>query len=184
MSCPRLLLAILGIYLSLICAAGNAAPDGEPEPPHPRIISPKTRLPAPGFSLENLHGEAISLCDFQGQVVILHFWATWCAPCRQELPLLDTFWQKYRKQGLTVLAINIDRGDAASVSRLVEQLRLDVPVLLDPQAAARLRYEVVALPQTYFIGRDGKFSGKLYGAADWLGQTTQDFVNALLRSTE
>ena len=110
--------------------------------------------PAPGFELPSLSGNKISLADFQGDVVVLNFWATWCPPCRAEMPGIQEVYAQYQSQGLTVLAIN-----AHEVKSLVDEFAfangLTFPVLLDAQSIAMNRYQATGLPTTVVIDRDG-----------------------------
>ena len=131
------------------------------------ITYPGERLPAPGFTLTNLAGKAASLDDYHGKVVLIHFWATFCVPCVREMPELESLWQEYRDQGLVVLGIATDRGSESVVREFVGKTGVTFPTLLDPDGTVRNRYEVVALPMSYLIGRDGKISGRMIGTREW-----------------
>ncbi len=141
---------------------------------------PKLRLEAPGFTLDRIEGGRASLADFTGKVVLLNFWATWCAPCREEMPAMQRLWERYRKQGFVIVAIAADRGDRKPVVSFVNKLALSYPVLLDPEGGVRKRYEVVGLPMSYLIGRDGKISGRVIGVREWDSLEAEAVINALL----
>jgi thiol-disulfide isomerase/thioredoxin len=110
--------------------------------------------PAPDFALRSLEGQNIRLSEQLGEVVVLNFWATWCGPCRQEMPLLDEIHAKYRLAGLVLLSINIDddRDDALEMART---LKVSYPVLHDAQKQVARAYEPGTLPVTILIDRAG-----------------------------
>jgi len=111
---------------------------------------------APDFTATDLAGHTVSLSDYRGQPVVLNTWATWCAPCRAEMPDLEVFYQKYRDQGVIVLAVNL--GDPRDrVAEFVQDGDYTFPVLLDESTAAVGRpYRVSAIPTTFFIDREGQ----------------------------
>ena len=125
---------------------------------------------APDFELPALDGRRIRLSDFRDRVVLVNFWATWCAPCRVEMPWLREFDARYSSQGLTILGVSVDDGGRERVERFVRQLRVEYPILLS-DGKVDLRYGGVRfLPQTFFVGRDGKITRRVYGI-----RTHEDF---------
>lgn len=147
------------------------------------VITPKTRLEAPGFTLINVHGKTNELIEFKGRVILLNFWATWCAPCRDEMPALEKLNKSFDNKNFVVIAIAADRGkNAMNVVKEYYRLHdISFTVLLDPDGRVRKKYEVYALPTSYIIGKDGKFLGKIYGARDWAGSDSlklfENFLN-------
>ncbi len=141
---------------------------------------PKVRLDAPVFTLDKLSEGDASLSDYKGKVILLNFWATWCAPCREEMPAMQRLWQRYREQGFVIVAVAADRGDRKPVISFVDKLALSYPVLLDPEGDVRNRYEVVGLPMSYLIGRDGKISGRVIGIREWDSPEADAVVTMLL----
>ncbi len=131
------------------------------------IIEPRVRLEAPAFSLTTLDGKELRLKDFRGKLVLLNFWATFCAPCRAEMPSMERLWQRFKHRGLVIIAINVDRGGRERVKRFVEETGVTFPVVLDPQGKVRRNYEIFALPTSYIIGQDGRFLGKVVGERMW-----------------
>ena len=115
---------------------------------------PQIGFTAPDFTLETLDGGTVTLSELRGQVVVINLWATWCPPCRAEMPALERVWNQYRDDGLTVLAVN-QQERASRVRAFVEELGLTFPVLLDRNGTVGARYRLRALPTTFFIGRDG-----------------------------
>jgi peroxiredoxin len=124
----------------------------------------------------------MALHETRGRVTLVHFWATWCVACRHEMPLVERLWQRYRKDGLTVLGVNVDRGDADAVRAFAREYGMTFPVLLDRDGAARARYGVRALPLTYIIGRDGRIVGRIFGERDWSSPSAGTMIEALLQS--
>ena len=109
---------------------------------------------APGFSLPSLDGEITTLDDYKGQVVLINLWATWCPPCKAEMPTLNAYYQANKDKGFVVLAVN-DQEDAITVNNFIETNGFDFPVLLDTQSQVLDTYNVRALPTTFVIDRNG-----------------------------
>ena len=148
------------------------------------VEQPKTRTAAPAFSLELLSDASISsLSDYHGQVVLLNFWATWCAPCREEMPAMQALWQRYHADGFEILAVAGDRRGRDNVAPFIEQHGFEYPILLDADGTVRNRYDVVGLPMSYLIGRDGKVSGRVVGVIDWASEDAFEMIEALLRQS-
>jgi len=110
---------------------------------------------APEFTLKSSTGRNLKLSDHRGQVVMINFWATWCGPCRQELPLLNHLHEQYQKAGFTLLGVNIDdRADTAQA--MARKLGITFPVLFDNEKRVSRLYDVNAMPSTLLIDRDGR----------------------------
>lgn len=110
--------------------------------------------PAPDFTLAARGGGSVSLSQLRGQVVMINFWATWCGPCRQEMPLLDDIYRKYRKMGFTLLGVNVE-PDARAAEEWLEQTPVSFPILYDPDSKVSKLYKVAGMPSTVFIDRKG-----------------------------
>lgn len=146
-----------------------------------QVTVPKQALLAPDFVLETVTGRTIRLTEFRGRPVLLHFWATFCAPCVREMPALDTLWRNYRTRGLVILAVAADRGASRVVEDFVRRGSYGFPVLLDGEGEVRDRYEVTALPTTYLIGPHGRFLGRMVGERDWNSDRARKLMEILLR---
>jgi peroxiredoxin len=117
---------------------------------------------APDFVLDTLDGETVTLSDLRGQVVIINLWATWCVPCREEMPALESAWVDYQERGLVVLAVN--QGESAErVRSFVDEQGWTLPVLLDPDEILRSLYQPRGYPTTYFIDRNGVIREIVFG---------------------
>ncbi len=141
------------------------------------LAEPHATFAAPPFTLSSTTGDKVDLGALHGQVVVVNFWATWCPPCRAEMPALDQVYRARKEAGLRVLAVN-QQEDAASVQSFGQQLGLSFPLLLDPNGAVNVRYQVRALPSTFFIDRRGIIRQVVVGPLTRAGMEAQ--VNALL----
>jgi len=123
--------------------------------------------PAPPFTLPDVSGMGHSLYDYRGQVVLLNFWATWCPPCRVEMPQFQALYEQYHEQGFVVIAVASDAFGERAVPAVAEEMRLTFPILLDPDLKVTGRYGVHVRPTTYFIGRDGRLVSRVVGPQEW-----------------
>ncbi len=149
----RGLMALL-LVAGLAWIALSRVPGEEITTRHDRPPQPQRGFPAPDLSLETLEGETIALSDLRGQVVIINFWATWCPPCRAEMPALQKVYEQYRDQGLTILAVNQQESNQR-VADFTGQFGLTFPILMDRDGRVFARYRVTALPTTFFVDREG-----------------------------
>jgi len=113
-----------------------------------------TGAPAPDFVLKSASGENLRLSEYRGDVVMINFWATWCAPCRQEMPLLDDLYARYQRVGFTLLGVNID-DDSRRAMKMIEELGVSFPVLFDESKDVSKLYEVEVMPTTVLVDREG-----------------------------
>ena len=111
--------------------------------------------PAPDFTLKSNTGKNIKLSELRGQVVMINFWASWCGPCRQEMPLLDQLYQRYQPMGFTLLGVNVEE-DSAAADKILKEIPVSFPVLYDNKSKVSESYQVQAMPSTFLIDRDGK----------------------------
>lgn len=110
--------------------------------------------PAPDFTLKSRSGENLKLSEYRGDVVMINFWASWCAPCRQEMPLLEELYKKYNDLGFTLLAVNVEE-DSSKADDLLGEVLVTFPVLFDNTNKVSKLYNVVAMPSTVIVDRDG-----------------------------
>ena len=117
--------------------------------------TPATNAAAPDFTLRGADGRNVRLDELRGQVVLVNFWATWCGPCREEMPRLDTLYQKYHKSGFVLLGVNVD-DDPRTALATAAKLNVSFPVLLDTDKKVSKLYDLNTMPSTVVIDRDGK----------------------------
>jgi thiol-disulfide isomerase/thioredoxin len=147
------------------------------EHPPPRPAS----FPAPDFTLPTLSGAPIRLAELRGKVVLLNFWATWCVPCRTEMPSLDALYQQYQDRGLAVLAVNVDTLSTAGVEAFMQEVAVTFPIVLDPAWSVARAYRVLGLPTTYLIDRGGNVVIREVGERNWMDHVSQVAVEGLLQ---
>ena len=126
---------------------------------------PIVEHPAPNFSLAALEPAAgkgtLSLSDFKGKAIVLNFWASWCAPCKEELPLLENTWKQMQAQGKDVIVIGIDYQESSSAATsFLQQNGVTYPAALDASGSVASRYGITSLPDTFFINRNGTVISK------------------------
>lgn len=119
------------------------------------VFATNTSGPAPDFTLKSRSGENIKLSELRGQVVMINFWASWCGPCRQEMPILDQLYQRYEPMGFTLLGVNVEE-DSAAAEKVLREIPVSFPVLYDSKNQVSENYQVRAMPSTFLIDRDGK----------------------------
>jgi peroxiredoxin len=156
-------IAALVAAFALLARLGGA---GLTSPPLPGLRDPRLGE-APAFELPEPGGGVHRLADHRGEVVLLNFWATWCGPCRQELPILEALHRELAGEGLSVIGVNVDRGDALRVRRFAEQQGLSFRLLHDPEQQVASRYGVLGYPTTVIIDREGRLVLSELGAWDW-----------------
>ena len=139
------------LLLALIAACGSELP------------AIKNGTPAPAFTLERLNGASVRFPEqYQGQVVVLRFWADWCPYCYSEMQALEPVYRQHRDQGLVILAINVMQPPE-TVQKFVEKLGVSYETLLDRQGEVMRRYQVMGLPMTYLIDRKGIIRARIIG---------------------
>lgn len=145
----------------------------------PFEVTPGALAPAPDFELTDLAGRPARLHDLRGRVVFLNVWATWCTPCREEIPAMEILSRDLEPRGLTVLAVN-HQEDPTVVGRFTREYGVTFRVLLDPEGAVAARYRVVGLPGSYFIDRSGLLVGSVLGLRDWSSPEARRYLHQLL----
>jgi peroxiredoxin len=135
---------------------------------------------APDFTLPSIDGPNLRLQEQRGQVVMINFWATWCGPCRVEMPHLARLYDKYRGSGFTVLAVNIDE-DPYKAASLAKQLGMRFPVLLDKEKKVSRLYDLSTMPSTILVDREGRVRYVHRGYRDGYEETYDRQIRELLR---
>lgn len=135
----------------------------------------------PALELTDAEGKLHRLADYRGHAVLVNFWATWCVPCRTEMPAIERLYRRYRAEGLEVAAINLDALSTDGVHAFLKEVSVTFPVLLDPQWSTTSAYRVLGLPTTYLIDASGDVVAREVGARDWDDAATHAAVTRLLQ---
>jgi len=146
--------------LALLVALALAAACGGPGDYRPIATGDR----APAYAGATLAGDTVSLESLRGQAVLLNIWATWCPPCREEMPLLQQLAQEYGERGLRVIGVSIDtRGAEDAVREFLEDYGIDFTILFDPDGRVTRAFRSAGVPETFLIGRDGRVAGRWIG---------------------
>jgi peroxiredoxin len=135
---------------------------------------------APAFQLGSSSGSALKLADLKGQVVLLNFWASWCGPCRQEMPLLDQMYRKYKAAGVTLVGINVEPNSSDALNWL-KSTPVTFPILFDTDSKVSKLYEVAGMPSTVIVDRKGTIRFVHRGYMPGEESEYQDQIRALMR---
>jgi len=119
--------------------------------------------PAPDFELQTPDGKTVHLSDFRGKGVLLNFWATWCVPCKVEMPWFVELQKQYGSQGLQVLGIAMDDANPEDIAKFAKELGVNYPIVIGKEAVGDAYGGIPFLPATFYVGRDGKVVDKIYG---------------------
>jgi peroxiredoxin len=144
------------------------------------LQSQSTAYDAPDFTLPDLTGTTHSLSNYKGKVVFLNFWATWCPPCRMEMPGMERLYRRLRDRDFVMLAVSADEEGKKAVAPFVEELGLTFPILLDPEGRLSPRYGVTGYPETFVIDREGKVVNHTIGPAEWQSEEMARYFESLL----
>jgi peroxiredoxin len=135
---------------------------------------------APDFTLKSHAGNNVRLSEHRGEVVLINFWASWCGPCRQEMPLLDELHNRYKALGFTVLGVNVEE-DPRQARRLLEDMAVSFPVLFDDRSVVSKAYDVIAMPSTVLVDRNGQMRYLHKGYKPGLEDVYLEQVRELIR---
>ena len=168
----RILSAIaLSVVLLLSACSGE-------RPVRAAVKPSKDRNPAPDFTLMDVTGKPVKLSDFKGKVVLLNFWATWCGPCKVEIPWFIEFEQKYKDQGLVVLGVSMDDDGWPTVKPYIESAKINYRVVIGTDRVGEMYGGVESLPPTFMLDREGRIANTHIGLIS--KREYQDEINQLL----
>ncbi len=144
------------------------------------LIRPSRQKLAQDFTLPTPEGKSFRLSDNRGKVVFVNFWATWCPPCREEMPAMERLWKQHRERGLVLVAVSVD-SDTKLVAPFVNKGRFTFPVVLDPKLEAANAYGVRALPSSFIVDRQGHMTALALGPRPWDNDAAHSLIEALVR---
>jgi len=140
---------------------------------------------APDFAAVRLPGGTpASLADYHGQVILLNVWATWCVPCRVEMPSMERLWQKFQGTGFRVVAVSIDQEDSTVVNAFVKELGLTFDILHDQPGTIQKIYQTTGVPESFVIDREGVIVKKVIGASAWDAEVNQMLIRRLMEQRQ
>jgi peroxiredoxin len=140
----------------------------------------KAGTKAPLLSLEDLNGKKSELKQYRGKVVFLNFWATWCGPCKEEMPSMEDLYKQFKDKEFVFLTISVDYEGIKPIKDFIEKYRYTFPVLIDPKCETLDLFEVKGIPTTFLIDKKGFIIGKAIGPKDWKRSEVVSIVNLLL----
>ncbi len=149
--------------------------------------------PAPEFAVADLDGDIVRLSDHRGHVVMVSIWATWCGPCRYEMPSMERLYKEFADEGLEILAVSIDAEagtfdlfgrPGGDIQAFADSLGLTFPLLHDPSGGIQKVYQTTGVPETFLVGRDGIIYKKVAGGTEWDAPDHQELIRRLLAATE
>ena len=137
---------------------------------------------APEFRLQALDGSTVNLADFRGKVVMVHFWATWCPPCVEEMPMLEQLYRSLGSTDFKILAVSVDEGGAGAVAEFMQRNGLSLPALLDPGKSVAGLYGTFKFPETYILDRRGVVKYKAIGPRNWTAPANMTAIRELIEA--
>lgn len=179
MTAIRDMLAVGALAATLCGTAGAETPTIAALLKSLKLTAYRTGTVPPEFSGQTLDARLVSMSGLQGKVVIVNFWASWCAECRPEMPVFDRLYREFGPRGLVVVGINA-REDAGAVRRYASELGLTFPIAIDPAGTINQSYGVVGIPTTFVVARDGRAVAFGIGPRDWSGAQARALLEALL----
>ena len=143
--------------------------------------APRVGYLAPNFRLTSLRGDEVSVAGLEGKVLFINFWATWCGPCKAEMPSMENLYHDFKNKGLEMLAVSSDMEGASVVQPFVEKFRLSYPILLDTDFRVDDKYLIQSVPTTVLVDKNGVITHRMVGARDWNAPESRDLIEKLLR---
>ena len=137
--------------------------------------------PAPDFTFPDLNGRKVSLSDFRGKVVLVNIWATWCPPCRDEMPSMQKLYDRFKGEHLEILAVSIDAEGQKAVDPFMRKMNLTFPALLDPKGMIQGLYRITGVPESFIVDREGILVNKIIGPMDWSSPEVFRFFQELIQ---
>lgn len=171
----RTVLGFVSVSAAALFALAWLLPEGD------ALLEIGDRLPA--YSAPDLQGNEVAFADLEGQVALVSVWATWCGPCRVEMPSIQAVYERYRDEGFTVLAVSIDADPnyRAKVEAFRDEYGLTFPMLLDPENEVTRTLNTIGVPENFVLDREGRIVKRVIGASHWDSEANQALIEELLR---
>jgi peroxiredoxin len=159
---------LLTIFLTLTVAIAIILLSLKEQESGLRLVRPlQMGHPAPNFTFPDLNGEKVSLSDQRGKVVFVNIWATWCPPCRDEMPSMQKLYERFKGEDFEILAVSLDSDGSEAVAPFMEKMNLTFPALLDPKGKIRSLYRITGVPESFIIDKNGILVQRVIGPLDW-----------------
>ncbi len=176
----RLFFFVMGVAATL--SLGGTVAQGQSKLNYkviPNLEPMKEYTLTPDFSAVSPDGKKVSLKDFRGKIVFLNFWASWCEPCRDEMPAMERLYQEFKNKNFVVLAVSVKDRKQDAID-FAKELKLSYPVALDPEGQVGLLYGAWGLPTTYLIGPKGEGLARAWGPAEWYSPAARNLIRELV----
>ncbi len=172
----------MSLVLLAFAGAGPLCSDAGPVVPAAKRNLVKPGDTAPNFQLRDLDGRMMALSDLRGKVVLINFWATWCGPCRVEMPAMEQLYRDYSRNDFEILAVSTDPQGVAVTRPFQQENRLTFPILHDAEYRIGLVYGARSLPMTFMVDRQGVVRHQIFGARDWAAPEAHQLIEMLLKA--
>jgi len=173
------------IAATILCLMAAAAGSGGTAAPYIMPVAERNGVklgePAPNFQLRDLNGRLVTLSDLRGKVVLLNFWATWCGPCRVEMPAMEELYRTFSRKDFEILAVSTDAQGVSVTRPFQQENHLTFPILHDADYHVGLTYGARTLPMTFMVDRRGVVRHQIFGARDWEASEAQQLVQMLMK---
>ncbi len=144
------------------------------------IQSIRANMKVPDFCLEGLNGKRVQLRGLKGNIILLNFWATWCGPCKDEMPSMETLYQRYKERDFALLTISVDEGSSEATRKFIQKNRYSFSVLVDPTGKTLDLFEIDRIPATVIIDKKGRTVGRAIGPRDWSKPEVFSLIDQML----
>jgi peroxiredoxin len=176
---PILALCFAVLYLLPYQVAAELPPDAVRAFANAGLPLLRRPVAPPAFSVPLLSGKTVSLSDYKGKVVFLNFWATWCGPCRDEMPSMEVLYQRFKGRNFELLSVNCGENKG-EVEAFIRRFKLNFPAALDLSGRVSAQYNITAIPATFIIDEDGRIVSRILGSLDWTAPEIIAAFDALL----
>jgi len=174
----QLLLTILFVFIACVFLIIFLREERDSTVKTTKLLQPGIEVP--NFVFPDINGKEVSLSDHRGKVVLLNVWATWCPPCRQEMPSMQRLYEKFKGESFEILAVSIDSEGREAVAPFMREMNLTFPALLDPRETIMSLYGITGVPESFIIDKDGILVKKIIGPINWASSEVFLFFKDLI----